>query len=121
MKNVRALQARRLIRPAFFVDQQRKFDSGVFTKHASVHAIAQADGRKIGALRLELALVFAQLRDVLAAEDSAIVPEKNHDGRLLVPKRAKPDIVPVAVGQGDQFEPAAEGIVHDSSMLSRCS
>jgi hypothetical protein len=30
-------------------------------------------------------LVFAQLRDVLAAEDSAVVAEEDHDGRIVFP------------------------------------
>jgi len=51
--------------------------------------------------------VFAQLRDVLAAKDSSIVPKKNQNGRLLGPQRAKKNLPPVAIGKNDLCELAA--------------
>jgi hypothetical protein len=36
-------------------------------------------------------LVFAQLRDVLAAEDSAVVAEEDEDGGIVFPERAETD------------------------------
>jgi hypothetical protein len=37
-------------------------------------AVAQADGRERGSFVAESLLVLAQLRDVFAAEESAVVP-----------------------------------------------
>jgi hypothetical protein len=44
----------------------------------SIILVTQPDGGQAGAFMVELGLVFAQLRDVLAAEDSPIVPQKDH-------------------------------------------
>jgi hypothetical protein len=40
---------------------------------------------------LELGLVFTQLRDMLPAEDSAIVAEENDHRRVQLPQRAEAD------------------------------
>jgi hypothetical protein len=63
-------------------------------------------------------LAFAQLRDVLAAKDSSIVPQKNQHCRLTSPQRAEKNLAPVAVREGDIGKSAAEGAVHASSILS---
>jgi hypothetical protein len=63
-------------------------------------------------------LVFAQLRDVLTAKNSAVVAQKNQHGRLPGPQRAKTNVPPIAIGKGDLGESAAEGIFHASSILS---
>jgi hypothetical protein len=36
-------------------------------------------------------LVFAQLRDVLSAENSSIVPKKHHDGSPTLPQGPQAD------------------------------
>ena len=36
-------------------------------------------------------LVFAQLRDVFAAEDSPVVAKENEDGGIVFPERAETD------------------------------
>jgi hypothetical protein len=50
----------------------------------------------------------AQLRDVLAAEDSAIVAKKYDDGRRLLPKRTEANFVAVRIRQDDAGERFAE-------------
>ena len=45
--------------------------------------IAEADGGESGALFTEGLLVLTQLRDVFAAEDSAVVAEEDEDGEPL--------------------------------------
>jgi len=65
--------------------------------------------------------VFAQLRDVLAAKDSPIVPEKNQYGRLSGPQRAKTNLTPIAIGKSNLCEPAAEGIFHVVNLEQRIS
>src|SRR5206468_11193240 len=49
-------------------------------------------------------LVRAQLRDVLAAEDSAVVPQEDEDRRPGLPERPEPDLAPVDVRQADVRE-----------------
>jgi hypothetical protein len=63
-------------------------------------------------------LVVAQLRDVFAAKDSAVMSQKNQHGRLLGPQRAKANILPITIGKGDLCEAAAERIFHALSILS---
>ncbi len=63
--------------------------------------------------------MFAQLRDVLAAKDSSVVPEKYQNGRLSGPQRAETNFLPIAIGKADLCEPAAEGFFHSFPVLSR--
>jgi hypothetical protein len=52
-------------------------------------------------------LVFAQLRDVLAAENSSVVPEKNQYRRLRGPQRTETKLLSLAIGKDDLRELAA--------------
>jgi len=61
-------------------------------------------------------LVFAQLRDVLAAEDSAVVAKENQDGGIVFPERAEPDLLAESVGE-TMAAAAAEGFRHDGPMI----
>jgi hypothetical protein len=81
-------------------------------------AVAQSNGGKSGSFVAEGLLVFAQLRDVLAAKNSPVVPQKNQNGRSPGPQRAKTNVSPIAIGKGDLGESAIEGIFHASSILS---
>jgi hypothetical protein len=45
--------------------------------------------------------VFAQLRDMLAAKNSSIMPQKNEHGRLIRPQRPEPHLRPIAIGEND--------------------
>jgi hypothetical protein len=58
-------------------------------------------------------LVFAQLRDVFAAEDSAVVAEEDEDGWIGFPERAEADGFAESVGENDVRESVAEGFRHD--------
>jgi len=73
VENVGGFQAGDFVRPAVFVDQQGKFDFCFFLKDAGVVGIAEADGSQRGLFFTEGLLMFAQLRDMLAAEDSAVM------------------------------------------------
>ena len=70
---------------AFFVDKQRKRDSGLFPEELGVVRIAQSNCRDAGSSVPEFCLVFAQLRDVLAAKDSAIMPKEDDHGDTVLP------------------------------------
>src|SRR5579872_744126 len=101
MQEVRRFQLCHTIGLALFVDQQRKGDARFFTKHSRVVAVAQSNSRKPCALVSKRLLVFAQLRDMISAKDSSIVPKKNQLGRLPRPQRAKTNFLPIAIGKGD--------------------
>ena len=55
---------------AFLIDKQRKRDSGLFAEELGVVPVAQSNCRDAGSSAPEFCLVFAQLRDVLAAEET---------------------------------------------------
>jgi hypothetical protein len=59
---------------ALFVDQQGKRYSRFFAENPCIVSVAKADGGERRALIQKGLLVFAQLRDVLAAKNSAVVP-----------------------------------------------
>jgi hypothetical protein len=61
--------------------------------------------------------VYAQLRDVLAAKDSAVVAQENHDGGSFVPQGAEPRLMTVAIGKRDKRELIAEGCFHATSIF----
>jgi hypothetical protein len=102
VEQVRAPQAGGLVSLALLVDQQGKRDAGLFPKQARVVCVAQSDGRQVGAALVEFLFVFAQLRDVLAAEDSTIVAQEHHHRRLPLPKRAEAHLRAARVWQHDR-------------------
>ncbi len=67
----------------FFVHQQRKLGSGLLLEVPCVARITQSDGDKSCAFFLKGLFVIAQLRDLLAAEDSAPVAKKDDDRRAV--------------------------------------
>ena len=115
---VEQVQQRRLfefqgaVGKAVSIDQQREPDAGVFTEGAGVVASTQANGDQLRAFRPEFPFVVAQLRDVLTAEDSSVVAEKDHDRRTIGPERAQLLRVSIGVGKRDIGKPAAESCVH---------
>ncbi len=62
---------------------------------------------------LNLLILAAQLRGMLAAEQSANVPHENEDDPSLCPEIAQPQRAPVRVLQSDLFEP---GQIHRLSI-----
>jgi hypothetical protein len=58
-------------------------------------------------------LVFAQLRDVLAAKDSAVVAKEDEHGGMVFPEGAEADLLAKGVGENDIGELLAEGFGHD--------
>jgi len=119
MQEVRGLQARDAISLAVFVDQERKGNACFFTKHPGIIAVAQSNRGQSNTFVTEGLLVFAQLRDVLAAKDSSVVPEKYQNGGLSGPQRAETNLLPIAIGKADLCEPGAEGFFHGFPVLSR--
>jgi hypothetical protein len=85
MQKIRRLEAGGPIREPLLVDQQRKRDSSLLAKEAGVARIAETDGSEIGALGSERLLMVAQLRNVLAAEDSSVVAKEDDHGGAAFP------------------------------------
>jgi len=98
---------------ALLVDQKWEANSALFAKGTGIVGIAESDGGECGAFLLKGLLVFAQLRDVLAAEDSTIVAEKDHHRGMISPKRSQANLVAVSIRQNDIGEPTGKfGGIH---------
>ena len=108
MQQVSAAQAGSTIGLALRVHQERKRDAGLFAEKAGVVLVAEPDGGESYTFFFEGLLVFAQLRDVLAAEHSTIVPQKYEHRRTLRPQRAELNRTVVRVGQDDARKLRAE-------------
>ena len=101
-------QANGFIGFALVVDQQRKLDAGFLAEELGIARIAQADHGQMRAFFLELGFKFAQLRDMLSAEDSTVVAKKDDHGRSSLPQGAKARWIAVGVWERDPGEFAAE-------------
>ena len=71
---------------AVIVDEEGEVDAGFLLEDAGVVSVAEADGGEGGMFFTESLLMFAQLRDVLAAEDSAVVAEEDEDSGIAFPE-----------------------------------
>ena len=96
---------------AMFVDKQGKVDPRFFAENAGVITVAKTDSGERSAFVPKGWFVFAQLRDVCAAKNSAVVPQKNDDGGPALPQRTKSDFPAVGVGKNDVCQPLAEGFL----------
>jgi hypothetical protein len=114
MQEVRFPQARCAIRRPLIVYQKREGDAGLFAEQSGVVGVAQAHRGQIRSLVLERLLVLAQLRDMLAAEDSSVVPQENQHGGLILPKRAEADLAPIGIRQYNAGQRLAERAGHRS-------
>ena len=101
-----------LVGLAVGVDEEGEVDAGFFLEETGVASVAEADGGEGAVFGLEGRLVFAQLRDVLAAENSAVVAEENEDDGMRLPERAEANLITEGVGKSDACEALAEGIGH---------
>src|SRR5258708_15371264 len=94
-----------------------KRDTGILPEQTCVMTVPQSDGGKRGTLLAEGLLAFAQLRDVLAAKDSSVVPQEYDYGGRGGPQRAESNFAPVGIGEHDICQLAAERWLHDGSIL----
>ena len=74
--------------------------------------VAQTNRRKVHTSFAEFLLVFAQLRNMFAAENSPVVPQKHQDGRIFLPQRAEPHLAAACFGQTHIRKPRADGFRH---------
>ena len=112
MKQGRGAQADSLIRVTFVVDKKREVDLSVVAKLPRISNVTQSDRGESSASFLERCLVFAQLRDVLAAEDSAVVTKKHNHGWTLRPQTAQSHRIAVHVRKRDAGQLAAIRLRH---------
>ena len=77
--------------------------------------VAQPDGSQARALLLEFRFVRAQLRDVLAAEHSAVMADEDHNCGSISPQRAEPDVMAIKIGQNDARQLSAKRLLHGGS------
>jgi hypothetical protein len=85
MEQVCRLQFCNLVRNPVCIHHERKRDARLLSKQPRIIHIPQADGSEVGTCLFELVFVFAQLRDMLTAENSAVVAEKDHHGWAGLP------------------------------------
>ena len=86
VEQVRRFQSSGPIGGARVIDQQREVDARFLSEQAGIIHVAKPDGSQSSPSPVELVLVLAQLRDVLAAEDSAVMPQEDNYGRILFPE-----------------------------------
>ncbi len=94
----------RSVRLPFFINEQWELDPGFVTELSCVPAVAESHRCQACPGRTERFLIVAQLGDMLAAEYSSIVTEKDEDCRTGFPERAQTCRVPVGIGKRDLSE-----------------
>jgi len=115
MKQVGFSEAQGPIGFALVIDEKREGDAGLLAEVAGIARIAQSDGGQASAFLVELLFEFAQLRDMLTAEDSAVMAEKNNDRRRIGPQRTQPDCFAIDIRQRDARELGAISLSHGAS------
>ena len=101
-------QPHSLICLAFVIDEKRELDAGFLAKEPGIAGIAQSNNSEVSAFLLELGFEFAQLRDVLSAEDSTVVPKEDHHGRSALPQGAEARRLAIGVRERYSGQLAAE-------------
>jgi hypothetical protein len=115
MEEVGFSEAGEFVGLAMLIDEQGEVNSGFLLEDAGVAGIAEADGGQRGVFFAEGLLVLAQLRDVLATEDSAVVAKEDEDGGIILPEGAEADGFAEGVGENDAGEALAESIGHEGN------
>lgn len=118
MKQGSVLQLNGFVGFTFFVNQQRKIDAGFFPKELGVAHVTQPNGSQARALLAKLFFMRAQLRDVLAAENSTVVAKEHHRSRAVGPQRSQAESIAVNIGKRNIGQFAAERFSHAGHSLS---
>lgn len=108
MKQGSVAQPHSLVGFALVVYKKRELDTGFLAEEPGIARIAQSNHGQTRAFLLELGFKFAQLRDVLSAEDSTVMAKKDHHGRPSLPQRAEPHRFAVGVRERNSGELAAK-------------
>ena len=86
VEDVRLFQAEATVRQKMLIDEKREIDAGICSKTPCVIHAAKPDSNHASAAAPDLGFLRAQLRDVLAAEDSTPVSQEGDNRRLLGPQ-----------------------------------
>ena len=81
------------------INQKWERDSSLLAKDLGIVCVTQADGDQPSAFIAECLFVVAQLRDVLAAEDSSVVAKEDDHCGVVGPERAESDRLSFRVRQ----------------------
>lgn len=119
VKQVGLFQAEFAIGHTLIVNEQREGDVVFLAEKAGVIDVAQTDGGQAGATLLKFLKVLAQLRDMLTAEDSTIVPQEDDHGGRVSPQGTKLHGFAIDVRQGDRGESCTIALSH-GEVLSCC-
>lgn len=101
VEGVSDLQFDRFVGLPSGIDEQRKVDALFLPEGLCVAHVAHAHRGDSGSGGLDLLLCVANPRDVLPAEDSAVVAQENDDGRPDLPQRPQANDVHIGIGQLD--------------------
>ena len=104
MKDIRLSQAGRLVDQTALVDQQGKADLRLLAELPGVFGPAQSYGDYVGTFIFELGFRVAQLRNMLAAEDSTPMAEKDNHRRTLRPQRTQSHGISINIGESQRSE-----------------
>ncbi|HET9164977.1 MAG TPA: hypothetical protein VFP11_03190, partial [Candidatus Angelobacter sp.] len=83
-------------------------DAGFLAEELGIARIAQADHGQMRAFFLELGFKFAQLRDVLSAENSTVMTKEDHHGRSALPQGAETRWLAIGIRERYSGQLAAE-------------
>jgi hypothetical protein len=117
MQEIGGLQLRCAIGLTLFVYEERESNSSFLAKLPGINGVTEPDCSQNCSFVTKGLFVFAQLRDVLTAKDSAVVTQENYDSRSFIPQGSEPRFAVVAVRNRDKGEPIAEGSFHGPSIL----
>ena len=115
MQKVGLFEADGLIGLPLIVNKKREGDAGLLAEMASITHVAQTDSGQPRAFLAKLLFEFAQLRDVLTAEDSAVMTKKNDDRGRITPEGAQPDRLAIGVRKREACESGAVSLSHGAS------
>jgi hypothetical protein len=117
MQEIGGLQLRCAIGLTLFVYEERESNGSFLAKLPGVNGVAEANCCENCAFLTKGLFVFAQLRDVLTAKNSAVVTQENYDGRSFIPQGSETRLAVVAIRKRYKGEFIAEGGFHGSSIL----
>jgi hypothetical protein len=115
MQQVGFLEANGAIRFALIINEKREGNASLLAEMAGITRIAEADGSQMRAFFAKLLFEFAQLRDVLTAENSTVMAKKDDDRRRIAPQGTQPYRFSVDIRQRDAGEFRAVTLSHGAS------
>ena len=89
-----------MVSDAIRINQQGESNSSIFSEDARIFLVAQANGGYVRTFQVKALFAFAQLRNMLAAEDSTIMPQECNYARRICPQRSEANLLAFRIGQG---------------------